>query len=80
MAFGTPVLTSNSTSLPEAVGEAAVSVDASDVDALTEGLSRVLFDSELRLTLKARGLTHATHFSWKRTASQLLDTLAQIHT
>ena len=80
MACGTPVLTSNSTSLPEAVGEAAVSVDATDVDALTEGLSRVLFDSELRLTLKARGLTHATHFSWKRTASQLLDTLAQIHT
>ena len=80
MACGTPVLTSNATSLPEAVGEAAVCVDATDLAALTGGLSQVLFDTELRRTLRARGLTRATRFTWERSARELLGALTQAHT
>ena len=79
MACGTPVLTSNTTSLPEAVGDAAVCVDAADLHALTEGLSQVLFDTELRRTLQARGLTRAARFTWKRSARELLGALASAH-
>ncbi len=80
MACGTPVLASNAASLPEAVGEAAVCVDATDLDALTRGLSRVLFDAELRRTLRARGLTRAAQFTWQRSASGLLGALVQAQT
>jgi glycosyltransferase involved in cell wall biosynthesis len=79
MACGTPVLAGNSTSLPEAVGEAAVSVDATDPDALTEGLARVLFDAPLRHSLRERGLAHAAQFSWQRSARQMLAALSQAH-
>jgi glycosyltransferase involved in cell wall biosynthesis len=79
MACGTPVLTSNATSLPEAVGDAAICVDASDLKALTEGLSRVLFDTELRRTLRARGIARADRFTWERSARELLGALARVH-
>lgn len=75
MACGTPTLTDISTSLPEAVGDAAVLVDASETDALASGLSRVLFDPGLRRSLRTRGLAHAAQFRWERTARQLLQTL-----
>ncbi len=80
MACGTPVLTSIATSLPEAVGESAVCVDATDLDALTEGLSQVLFDAKLRRTLRASGLARAAQFTWQRSADELLGALAQAHT
>ena len=80
MACGTPVLTGNTTSLPEAVGEAAVCVDATDLTALTQGLSQVLFDRELRRTLRARGLARAPRFTWVRSARALLGALAQART
>jgi glycosyltransferase involved in cell wall biosynthesis len=78
MACGTPVLTANTTSLPEAVGEAAVTVDPADVGALADGLARVLFDQPLRQRLTAMGLAHVTQFRWERTASRLLDTLGAV--
>jgi glycosyltransferase involved in cell wall biosynthesis len=76
MACGTPALTSNSTSLPEAVGDAAVVVDTTSIDAIAEGLSQILFDQELRRDLRARGLAQAAHFTWEQTTTKLLDTLA----
>jgi glycosyltransferase involved in cell wall biosynthesis len=78
MACGTPTLVSNATSLPEAVGDAAVLVDASSIDALAQGLAQVLFEPELRATLRARGLAHAARFNWERTALQLLETLGAV--
>jgi len=75
MACGTPVLTSNTTSLPEAVGDAAVMVDPTDVEALAEGLARVLFDGALRRDLRARGLARAAEFRWERTAARLVGRL-----
>lgn len=76
MACGTPALTANTTSLPEAVGDAAVTVDPTDVEALAGGLARVLFDAALRRDLRARGLARAAQFRWERTASRLIEVLA----
>jgi len=75
MACGTPVLTANTTSLPEAVGDAAVTVDPTDVEALADGLARVLSDRMLRRDLRARGLARAAKFRWERTAERLVGVL-----
>ena len=75
MACGTPVLASATTALPEAVGDAAVTANPADVDALASGLERVLFDRALRRELRARGPARANEFHWDRTAGRLLDAL-----
>jgi glycosyltransferase involved in cell wall biosynthesis len=69
-ACGTPVLTSNVSSLPEAAGDAALMVDPYDVEALAAGLDRLLTDAALRRELRERGLAHARKFSWPRTARE----------
>lgn len=69
-ACGTPVLTSNVSSLPEAAGDAAVMVDPYDVEALAGGLDRLLADAALRHQLRERGLAHARQFSWPRAAQE----------
>lgn len=69
-ACGTPVLTSNVSSLPEAAGEAALMVDPYDVEALAAGLHRLLVDEPLRHELRERGLVHAGQFSWPRAAQE----------
>ena len=69
-ACGTPVLTSNVSSLPEAAGDGALTVDPYDVEALAAGLHRLLADEPLRLQLRERGLAHARQFSWPRTAQE----------
>jgi glycosyltransferase involved in cell wall biosynthesis len=65
MASGTPVVTSNVSSLPEVVGDAAVLVDPTDAMDIKEGIKRVLTDPELREQLRARGLVRAQQFSWE---------------
>jgi glycosyltransferase involved in cell wall biosynthesis len=69
-ACGTPVLTSNRSSLPEAAGDGALIVDPSDVSEIAEGLHRLLTDEPLRLELRGRGLQHASQFSWLRSAHE----------
>ena len=69
-ACGTPVLTSDVSSLPEAAGGAAMMVDPYDVEALAAGLNRLLTDAPLRCELRERGLVHARQFSWPRTAQE----------
>jgi glycosyltransferase involved in cell wall biosynthesis len=71
MACGTPVVTSNVSSLPEAAGNAALMVDPYDVYDLGRQLSRVLDDSALRANLQQRGLARVKTFTWKRAAQQL---------
>jgi glycosyltransferase involved in cell wall biosynthesis len=68
MACGTPVVTSNASSLPEVVGDAAILVDPHDVDAIAGGMGRGLEDSALRAKLRTRGLTQASRFTWERAA------------
>jgi glycosyltransferase involved in cell wall biosynthesis len=69
-ACGTPVLTSNVSSLPEAAGDAALMVDPYDVDALAQGLNRLLTDEPLRRDLRERGLIRARRFLWSNTARE----------
>ena len=70
MACGAPVITSNSTSLPEVIGEAGLMVDPTSVDALSEAMMMLLDDENLRLELRHKGITRASEFSWKRCADE----------
>lgn len=72
MHCGVPVVTSNVSSLPEVVGDAALMVDPLDVDALAGAISRVLSDAALANDLRARGRMRAGQFSWQRTARETL--------
>jgi glycosyltransferase involved in cell wall biosynthesis len=71
MACGTPVLTSNVSSTPEVVGEAAVLVDPLDVGAIREGLRTLLSDEGLRSRLRTAGLERAGMFTWEKAAEEL---------
>ncbi len=73
-ACGTPVLTSNVSSLPEAAGDAALLVDPEDTDALAAGLNLLLSDDSQRQQLSERGLAHAAQFSWLRSARETAGT------
>ncbi len=73
MACGTPVVTSDNSSLPEAVGSAALLVNAEDTDGLTEAMARVLCDANLGVRLADMGRTQAARFTWPEAAHRLLD-------
>jgi glycosyltransferase involved in cell wall biosynthesis len=75
MASGTAVLAGNRSSLPEIIGDAGLLVDPSDVDAIAEGLCRLVQDSSLRDDLRRRGLARAKEFSWDETARRTWDVL-----
>jgi len=72
MASGTPVVTSNVSSLPEVVGDAAILVDPREPTAIAHGLRRALLDPVLRSQMRARGLERAQHYSWARTTQTIL--------
>jgi glycosyltransferase involved in cell wall biosynthesis len=65
MASGTPVVTSNVSSLPEVAGDAAVLVDPYHPASIADGIERVLCDDSLRRELRSRGLSRARQFSWE---------------
>ncbi|MFW5709556.1 MAG: glycosyltransferase family 4 protein, partial [Chloroflexota bacterium] len=71
MACGTPVITSNVSSMPEAAGDAALLVDPYDVGAIADALVRLLTDEHLRQQLIERGYQRARHLTWERSANQL---------
>lgn len=73
MACGTPVVTSNVSSLPEVVGDAAVLVNPENVFDIARGIRDVLLDDDLRAELIRRGREQAARFSWERTAREVLD-------
>lgn len=73
MALGTPVVAANAGSLPEVCGDAAVLVDPLDVDALAEGLERVLVDTELRASLIERGAARVAAYSPASCATAFAD-------
>jgi glycosyltransferase involved in cell wall biosynthesis len=66
MASGTPVITSNVSSLPEVAGDAALMIDPYEPAAIADAMRRVLTDAALRADLRARGLARARGFSWER--------------
>jgi glycosyltransferase involved in cell wall biosynthesis len=73
MACGTPVVTTNVSSLPEVADEAALCVDPADDAALAGAMRRVLADPALAADLRTRGLARAGEFSWSRTAALTVD-------
>jgi len=72
MACGTPVICSNTSSLPEVAGDAALLVDPNSVEALTRAIIDVLENKELRDELRAKGPRQAAKFSWEATARETL--------
>jgi len=72
MACGTPVVASNTSSMPEVLGDAALLVSPTDTDALTEAMTTVLTTPALAEQLAQRGLAHSQRFSWEKTARQTL--------
>jgi glycosyltransferase involved in cell wall biosynthesis len=73
MACGTPVITSNVSSLPEVVGDAAVLINPENVFDIARGIREVLLDETLRAELVRRGHAQAARFSWERTAREALE-------
>jgi glycosyltransferase involved in cell wall biosynthesis len=71
MASGAPVITSNVSSLPEVVGDAAVLIDPYNPEAIADAMRRVLSDESLRQQLKERGHIRARHFSWDRSIQRV---------
>jgi glycosyltransferase involved in cell wall biosynthesis len=71
MACGTPVVTANTSSLPEVAGDAALLVDPNDAVALADAVYRVLTDRDLREELRQRGFRRVALFSWRQTAEEI---------
>ena len=68
MACGTPVIVSNTTSLPEVVGKAGLKVDPLDIEEIADAIQRLVTDSDLCQSLRQKGLERARLFSWDKTA------------
>ena len=71
MASGTPVITSNVSSLPEVVGEAALLIDPYDAAAIAAAMRRVLTEPDLAAGMRERGLARVGHFSWDRSVRRI---------
>jgi glycosyltransferase involved in cell wall biosynthesis len=78
MAHGTPVVTSNVSSLPEVVGNAAVLVNPENVFEIMRALHRVLTDQPLRDRMKERGYKQAAKFSWEISVRRVLEVYRQV--
>jgi glycosyltransferase involved in cell wall biosynthesis len=78
MASGTPVVTSNVSSLPEVVGDAAVLVNPYDVEAIVDGLRRVLTNPTLAAAMRQKGIERAREFSWERSVAKTWGVYQQI--
>lgn len=72
MACGAPVITSNTSSLPEVVGDAALQVDPHDVDALAQAILRILGDEALRESLREKGYQRVQQYTWQTSARKML--------
>lgn len=78
MACGTPVVTSDTSSLPEVAGDAALQVDPYNVEAMADAMRRMLEDGDLAQELRERGLARAAQFSWERTARETVKVYEQV--
>ena len=78
LASGVPVVTSNLSSLPEVVGEAAVLVNPENVFDIARGIREALLDEARRSELIRRGYEQARRFSWAKTARQVLEIYQEV--
>jgi glycosyltransferase involved in cell wall biosynthesis len=79
MACGAPVITSNTSSLPEVVGDAALLVDPHDTGAIAQAMLRVLGDGQLQEELRQKGYERARSFTWAESARKMLSIYAQVY-
>ena len=78
MASGTPVITSNVSSLPEVAGDAAMLIDPYEPDAIAGAMRRVLLDDRLRDDMRERGLARVREFSWDRSVRRVRDIYEEV--
>ncbi|MBD2411633.1 mannosyltransferase [Nostoc calcicola FACHB-389] len=77
MACGTPVITSNLSSLPEVAGDAAILIDPYNTREITEAMEAIATDSALRSRLSNQGITHSQQFSWEKTGQATAEVLSR---
>ena len=78
MACGTPVITSNCSSLPETVGNAAVLIDPSNPEEVASEMEKVLSDKTLQIELVQKGFNHVASHTWEKAAERLIEVIADI--
>lgn len=72
LACGVPTLTTTNSSLPEAGGDGALKVPENDIEAIVDGMQRMITDTELRMRLRCHGLNHAKKFTWRASADNTM--------
>ncbi|WP_375469273.1 glycosyltransferase family 4 protein [uncultured Nostoc sp.] len=77
MACGTPVITSNLSSLPEVAGDAAILINPYNTGEITEAMQAIATDLELRSRLSSQGITHSQQFSWEKTGKATVEVLSR---
>ncbi len=78
MACGAPVITSNTSSLPEAVGDAALLVDPQDISAIAEALTHLMESEALREELRQKGYRQIRRYTWPQAAAKMLHVYQQL--
>ena len=78
MACGTPIVTSNTSSLPEVAGDAALLVDPRNPREITSAVQQLLTDTALRAELSSRGVVRARQFTWKKTAERTVQVFLEV--
>lgn len=79
MACGCPVIASNTSSLPEVIGEAGILVDPLDADGFANAMKRIISDDSLREELIKKGIERARLFSWEKAAKETLAVYSQVY-
>ncbi|MBN3872566.1 glycosyltransferase family 1 protein [Nostoc sp. JL33] len=77
MACGTPVITSNLSSLPEVAGDAAILINPYNTEEITEAMQVIATDLGLRSRLSSQGITHSQQFSWEKTGKATVEVLSR---
>ncbi|SMC76624.1 alpha-1,3-rhamnosyl/mannosyltransferase [Desulfocicer vacuolatum DSM 3385] len=78
MACGCPVICSNTASMPEVAGNAAIFIDPSSSDDLAQAIETMTYNTKLRKSLVTRGTTRAKEFNWEKTATKTLDVFKMV--
>jgi glycosyltransferase involved in cell wall biosynthesis len=78
MACGTPVITSNTSSLPEVVGDAALKIDPHNIEELAQAITRILESPELQEELRQKGYQRAQQYTWEESARTVLRIYQQL--
>ena len=79
MACGTPVITSNVSSLPEVASNAALLVNPHNIDEIAQAITHLLEDEQLRMELQKKGYQRAQQYTWDKSAQKMLHVYEQLY-